>query len=136
MKTCYPRVMTKLEMYQPLINASLEFGDEHHIKRMKIETLDFDFEFKLRHDNVLELTSTKAVIRALGKTTKVAVGPDETHQSYESAYTATKRHWQAYFKRYREAYEATPAGIKSTRRRARAYQQRRRDQAKTIQERP
>lgn len=122
-------------MYEPLINDALKFGADHNIRRLKIETLDFDFEFKLNHFDTLELVSTKAVIRVIGKTTKVPIGEDQEHQTYESAYTATKQYWQQYFKNYRDNYETTPAGIKATRRRAKAYQKRRRDKAKTIEQR-
>lgn len=127
--------MTILEMYQPTIEAALQFGKDNGLNRLKIETAHFDFDFKLTQDNTFSLVSTKAVVKAIGKTSKVPIGEGTPYQTYEQAYEATKKHWQQYFKAYRDTYQRSPATTKADKRHQREYQQRRRDKVKTIEQR-
>lgn len=92
--------MNKLEMYETTIENAILFGEENALLRLKVETAHFDFVFERDEEtNDFVLVQTKAVIRALGKVTKVVLNDTDT---YEAAYERTRQHWSDYFKRYRE----------------------------------
>lgn len=91
--------MTKIDAYKQMIEDTKQFGREAGVLKLKMETVHFDFVFELGEDGEFALTSTKAVIRTLGKVTKVKLEGDDT---YEAAYERTRRYWSEYFKRYRD----------------------------------
>lgn len=107
--------MTKQEMYKQTIENTKQFGETNGILRLKVETAHFDFIFERSEDNSFELVSTKAVIRAVGKVTKVPLGDDREHQSYETAYDHARQHWSDYFKQYRQGLETTEATLAEAR---------------------
>lgn len=80
----------------------LVFANKYSIDRIKVSTLKFDLDYRRGEDNQLYLVSEKAIIRTLGKTTKVPIGENEQYQTYEEAEEATKNHWREYYKNVRE----------------------------------
>lgn len=96
--------MTKLEMYEQVIENTKQFGDLNGILRLKAETGHFDFIFELDDNNSFQLVSTKAVIRVLGKVTKVTLQGEDT---WEAAFERTRQHWSDYFKSYRDGLAPT-----------------------------
>lgn len=128
--------MTKLEMYENIINNTIVFGNTNQLLRIKIETLDFDFDFRRDDDGSFQLVGTKAVVRVLGKTTKVPLGETHAHQTHESAYEATRQHWSDYFKDYRDTYVKTATTKRGDKRRQKRYREQRREREETIQHRP
>jgi len=91
--------MTKQEMYQSTIENTIQFGGTNSLLKLKVETVHFDFIFERQEDNTFRLTSTKAVIRTLGKVTKVPLKDGDT---WEEAHERTRQHWSKYFKSYRQ----------------------------------
>ena len=91
-------------MYEQTIENIKQFGNENQLLRLKVETLHFDFVFERDEDDEFKLTQTKAVIRVLGKTTKVVLNGEDT---WEQAYERTRQHWSDYFKSYREGTART-----------------------------
>lgn len=110
--------MTKLEIYQPTIEAITNFGEEHGLLRLKVETAHFDFVFERGADNTFQLVTIKAVIRAVGKVTKVRLQGDDT---YEAAYERVRQHWSDYFKRYRQGLPSDDTSKAKDRVRAKRY---------------
>lgn len=118
------------ELFEKELQA---FGDRHSLTRIKTESLQFDHDYKRGDDNQFKLVSLKAVVRTLGKTTKVRIGEDEEHQSYETAAAAVKLYWSTYFKERRN--RRTPAERKGEARRQRRYRERQRDAETAISQR-
>lgn len=100
-------------------------ADKYSIDRLKVSTINFDRDFKRGQDGNFRLVTIKAIIRVLGKTTKVPIGEDEAHQDYESAYEATKKHWSEYYKEVRS--KRSPAERKAEAQRQKLYRERRRE---------
>lgn len=110
--------MTKQEMYQPTIDAIKTFGEENGLLRLKVETYHFDFVFELSDNSNFHLVSTKAVIRVLGKVTKVALTDGDT---WEQAYERTRQYWSDYFRRYRQGLEPSDESKAKARVRAKRH---------------
>lgn len=111
--------MTKAEMYQPVIEKIAEMGKDLGLLRLKVETAHFDFVFELDSaDNEFKLMSTKAVIRAVGKVTKVKL---ESGDTWEQAYERVREHWSNYFKEYRSKAKPDDASRAKDRVRAKRY---------------
>lgn len=87
--------------YDKMFPELTALANRYSVDRVKISTLNFDREFRRGVDGVLELVSTKAVIRVLGKTTKVPIGEGEEFSTYEEAFEATKKRWSEYYKNIR-----------------------------------
>lgn len=112
--------------YENIQNEVRELADRYSADMLRINTLDFDFIFKRGEDTQLHLVKTKAVIRVLGHTTKVAIGEGCEHETYESAFEATKKYWTEYYRQVR-ANRSDAQKLAETRRQKR-YQLKRRQE--------
>lgn len=74
---------------------------KYSAERLKISTPNFDRDYRRSEDGSIYLTSEKAVIRTLGKVTKVPIGEGEEFSTFEEAEKATKLYWQEYYKKVR-----------------------------------
>jgi hypothetical protein len=79
----------------------LAFADKYSVSRVKFSTVNFDLDYERDDDGALRLKTEKAVIRTLGKVTKVPIGEGEEFSTYEEAEEATKKRWQEYYKKVR-----------------------------------
>ena len=79
----------------------LEFADRFSITRIKFSTINFDLDYRRNPRGELYLHSEKAVIRTLGKVTKVPLGENEEFSTFEAAEEATKKRWQEYYRQVR-----------------------------------
>ena len=79
---------------------------KYSLTRIKTETPNFKRDYQLQEDGEFILTSEKAVITALGKTSVVAIGEGEKYKNYEEAEESVRVHWAAYFKSRREMRSA------------------------------
>lgn len=84
-----------------LEQALLEIANRYSITRFKISTINFDLDYQRNDDGNLYLISEKAIIRVLGKVTKVPIGENEEFSTYEAAFEATKLYWSEYYKKVR-----------------------------------
>lgn len=78
-----------------------EFANRYSLTRIKTESLNFDRDFKRGEDNQFHLKSEKAVIRVLGKVSKVQIGENHQYKTFEEAEIAMREKWSAYFKKQR-----------------------------------
>ncbi len=122
--------MKENDIYKQLVVDLHALTIKYSIVRLKINTLNFDREFKLGQDGNLQLVSTKAVIRALGKVTKVPIGDDQEHKTFEEAEVAVKKYWSEYYKKIRA--NRSPAQLKAEARRQKRYRERRKQDAVTL----
>lgn len=106
--------------YENIVSEVRELADKYSADMLRINTLDFDFIFERGEDAQLHLVKTKAVIRALGKTTKVVIGEGEEFSTYDEAFHAVKKHWSEYYKAVRA--KRTPKQIKAEAIRQKRYQ--------------
>lgn len=77
------------------------FADKYSVSRVKFSTINFDLDYQRDDDGALRLKTEKAVIRTLGKVTKVPIGSDQEFKTFEDAEEATKKRWQEYYKQVR-----------------------------------
>ncbi len=77
------------------------FADKYSVSRVKFSTVNFDLDYQRDDDGSLRLKTEKAVIRTHGKVTKVTIGADQPHKSFEEAFEATKKYWQEYYREVR-----------------------------------
>lgn len=77
------------------------FADKYSVSRIKFSTVNFDLDYQRDDDGKLCLKTEKAVIRTLGKVTKVPIGEGEEFATFEEAEEATKKRWQEYYKEVR-----------------------------------
>lgn len=94
-------LMNEADTYAELEKELLVFANKYSLTRLKLSTINFDREYRRGVDGNLQLVSTKAVIRVLGKTTKVPIGEGEEFSTFEAAFDATKKHWSEYYKNVR-----------------------------------
>jgi len=116
--------MNENEAYKKMEKEIVAIADKYSITRWKISTPNFDREYRRGADGDFRLVSTKAVIRVLGKTTKVPIGEGETHKTYQSAYEATKKYWSEYYRDIRA--NRSEAQKKAEAKRQKRYRERRR----------
>lgn len=90
--------MDEKEAYKQFEDELITFANKFSVDRIKVSTLNFDREFKRGQDGSFLLVSTKAVIRVLGKVTKVPIGEGCEFSTFEEAFEATKKHWSEYYK--------------------------------------
>ena len=76
-------------------------ADRYSMLRIKFSTVNFDLDYQRDDDGKLRLKTEKAVIRTLGKVTKVPIGETEEFKTYEQAEEATKKRWQEYYREVR-----------------------------------
>lgn len=93
--------MNETEIYKQMEQEIFVLAAKYSLTRLKISTHNFDRDFKLALDGSFQLVSTKAIIRVLGKTTKVPIGEGQEYETYEEAYEATKKHWSEYYREVR-----------------------------------
>lgn len=108
------------------------FALKYSATRIKIETLNFDRDFRRGEDGVLRLKTEKAVIRALGKVTKVPIGEDEPYKTYDEAEAFARNYWSEYFKKRRA--KRTEAEKRGEARRQKRYRERRKAQQQALAE--
>lgn len=120
--------MMPSEAYEGLVAEATAFADKWSAIRVRVNTLDFDYDFKRDEQGVLQLVGLKAVIRVLGRTVKEPIGQDKTYKTYDEAYEATKKHWSEYYRQVRQ--NRSPAERRAEAKRQRAYRERR-QQAET-----
>ena len=77
------------------------FADKYSVSRIKFSTINFDLDYQRDDDGKLRLKTEKAVIRTLGKVTKVPIGEGEEFATFEEAEEATKKRWQEYYREVR-----------------------------------
>lgn len=116
--------MNETDIYKQMEQEIFALATKYSITRLKISTLNFDREFKLGQDGKFNLVSTKAIVRALGKITKVPIGEHEQYKTFEEAEKAVKEHWSEYYKKIRA--NRSPAQLKAEARRQKRYRERRR----------
>lgn len=77
------------------------FADKYSVSRIKFSTINFDLDYQRDDDGKLVLKTEKAVVRTLGKVTKVPIGAGEEFATFEEAEEATKKRWQEYYREVR-----------------------------------
>lgn len=117
-KACYHRGMRENNAREKMEQDLLHFANKHSLSRVKFSSVHFDLDYQRNSDNQLYLHTEKAVIRTLGKVTKVPIGENEQYKTFEEAEEATKKYWQEYYKNVR-------AKRSETERRAEARRQKR-----------
>lgn len=125
--------MTEIDTYEQLEAELKTFAAKYSVTRLKISTPNFDREFKLGQDGNFLLVSTKAVIRVLGKTTKVPIGEGERYKTYEAAHEATKKYWSEYYREVR-AKRSDQEKLAEARRQKRYRERRKKDELKLKQQ--
>jgi hypothetical protein len=111
----------------------LALANKYSADRIKIITLNFDRDYRRGKDHQLYLVSEKAIVRVLGKVTKVPLGENEKFSTYEEAFEATKNYWQEYYKNVR-AKRSDREKLAEARRQKR-YRERRKEQNKEFKQR-
>lgn len=90
--------MNEEDAYKQFEQDLLIFANKYSVTRLKISTLNYDREYKRGQDGSFLLVQTKAIIRVLGKVTKVPIGEDAEFSTYEAAFEATKKYWSEYYR--------------------------------------
>lgn len=109
--------------YEKMLPDLQAVATRYSISRIKLTTLNFDREFRQGVDGNLQLVSSKAIIRVLGKTTKVPIGGGAEFSTFEEAFEATKKYWSEYYKRIRA--NRTPEQLRAEAKRQKRYRERR-----------
>lgn len=115
--------MNEEKIYERMEQEIIALANKYSVSRLKISTLNFDREYRRGEAGQFLLTSTKAVIRALGKVTKVPIGDDQEYKTFEEAEAAVKKYWSEYYKGIRSS--RSPEQIKAEKRRQKQYRERR-----------
>ena len=121
----YTGVMNEQELHEQFENDIQAFALKYSLTRLKVSTYNFDRDYKLGDDGTLHLVQTKAVIRVLGKTTKVPIGDTEQYKTYEEAFEVTKKYWSEYYKNIRA--KRSPEQLKAEALRQKRYRERRKE---------
>lgn len=124
--TMYDTYMTEIELYEQMEQELLVFATKYSLTRAKLSTPNFDRDYKRGQDGSFNLVSTKAVVRSLGKVTKVPIGENEACQTYEQAAEAAKKHWSEYYKRIRAS--RSPEQLRRDAQRQKRYRERRKSE--------
>lgn len=122
--------MDRAELYANIEKDATEIADKYSALRLKINTLDFDYDFKRNANGELVLIGVKAVIRVLGKTSKVPIGENQEYETYAQAYEATKKRWSDYYKQVRE--NRTPEEKKAEAKRQKIYREKHKQEQKEL----
>lgn len=117
--------------YEKMLPELALLANRYSITRLKLSTLNFDREFRRGVDGSFQLVSTKAIIRVLGKTTKVPIGEGEEFSTFEEAFEATKNKWSEYYKGIRA--NRTPEQLKAEQKRQKRYRQKRKARSITLE---
>lgn len=116
-------LMNQEEQFKKFESELTAFANQHSVTRLKVSTLNFDREYRRGVDGNLLLVSTKAIIRVLGKVTKVPIGEGEEFSTYEEAFEATKKYWSEYYRDIRA--NRSPEQIAAEQKRQKRYRERR-----------
>lgn len=116
--------MNENQIYDQMEQEIITLANQYSIERLKVSTLNFDREYRRGVDGDFQLVQTKAVVRALGKVTKVPIGEGEEFKTYEEAEKAVKNKWSEYYKKVRA--QRTEAEKRREARRQKQYRERRR----------
>ncbi len=109
--------------FEKMLPELTALATRYSVSRVKLSTPHFDREFRRGVDGNLQLVSTKAVIRVLGKTSKVPIGEGEQFSTYEEAFEATKKYWSEYYRDIRA--NRSPEQIAAEQKRQKRYRDRR-----------
>lgn len=93
--------MDEEKQFEKFESELTTFANQHSVERIKVSTINFDRDYRRGGDGSFQLVSTKAVIRVLGKTTKVPIGDGCEFATYEEAFEATKKYWSEYYRSIR-----------------------------------
>lgn len=110
------------------------FTDKYSVSRIKFSTINFDLDYQRDDDGKLCLKTEKAVIRTLGKVTKVPIGETEKYKTFEEAEEATKKYWQEYYKEVRA--KRSPEKRQEEAKRQKRYREQRKSQGIELKRRP
>lgn len=124
--------MNENDAYAELEQEIFALATKYSLTRLKISTINFDREFKLGQDGSFNLVSTKAVIRVLGKTTKVPIGEGCEFSTYEAAFEATKKYWSEYYREVRA--KRSEAERLAEAKRQKRYREKRKAEAKQLKQ--
>lgn len=115
--------MNEVEAYEQMEQEIVALANQYSATRIKISIPNFDREYRRGVDGSFLLVSTKAVIRVLGKTTKVPIGEGEEFSTFEEALAATKKHWSEYYKKIRA--NRSPEQMRAEAKRQKRYRENR-----------
>ena len=99
----------------------LVLATRYSLERLRVSTINFDRDYRRGEDGSFSLVSEKAVIRVLGKETKVAIGEGTKFSTYEAAFEATKKYWSEYYKNIRS--KRSPAQQQAEAKRQKRYRE-------------
>lgn len=116
--------MDDKDIQNQLEQEIVALANKFSITRLKVSTINFDREYRRGVDGSFQLVSTKAVVRALGKVTKVPIGDDQEFKTFAEAEEAVKKKWSEYYKQVRA--NRTDAEKRREARRQKQYRERRR----------
>jgi hypothetical protein len=122
--------MNENEAYEQMEQEIILLANQYSVTRMKVSTPNFDREYRRGADGSFLLVQTKAVIRVLGKTTKVPIGATEEYKTFEEAFEATKKYWSEYYKGIRANRSA--AQLRAEARRQKRYREKRKARAEEL----
>ena len=120
-------LMKEDDAYKQFEAELAAFATKFSVTRLKISTINFDREYRRGVDGSFILVSTKAIIRVLGKVTKVPIGEGEEFSTYEEAFEATKKYWSEYYRDIRA--KRSPEQIAAEKKRQKRYRERRKNKA-------
>lgn len=120
-------LMNQDDAYKQFQQELQAFATKFSVTRIKVSTLNFDREYRRGVDGNFKLVSTKAIIRVLGKVTKVPIGEGEEFSTYEEAFEATKKYWSEYYRDIRA--KRSPEQIAAEQKRQKRYRERRKNKA-------
>lgn len=92
-------IQLKEEFEQEILALALKYS----VNKLKIATLNFEYEYARESDGSFALKKQKALVQSYGRVTKVPFGEGEEFLTYEEARDATKKHWSNYYKKARLA---------------------------------
>lgn len=119
--------MNEEKIYEQFEQDIIAFADKYSVTRLKVSTLNFDREFQRGQDGSFLLVSTKAVVRVLGKVTKVPIGEGEQFSTFDEAFEATKKHWSEYYKDIRAKRSAAEKAAEARRQKRYREQRKKKD---------
>ncbi len=122
--------MNEKEIYEKFEEEVVALANKYSMTRLKISTTNFDRDYRRGVDGSFNLVSCKAVIRVLGKTSKVPIGEAEAFSTYEEAFEATKKYWSEYYKGIRA--KRTPEQLARDAKRQKRYRERRKSRETTL----
>lgn len=119
------QLMNQDDQFQKFNDELTTFANQYSVTRLKISTIHFDREYRRGVDGDFLLVSTKAIIRVLGKVTKVPIGEGEQFSTYEQAFEATKNYWSEYYRDIRA--NRSPEQIAAEKKRQKRYRDKRKN---------